>query len=110
MLFHQAFDGTPLAGACQAPSNPGKGAIMTAGLLARRPNVLWSQVHWADAVADLPRWAVASILLAIFNGHALSAETTRPPNIVILVADDLGYGELGCQGNHEIPTPNIDSL
>ncbi len=32
------------------------------------------------------------------------------PNIVLLVADDLGYGELGCQGNPEIPTPNIDSL
>ena len=32
------------------------------------------------------------------------------PNIVILLADDLGYGELGCQGNKEIPTPHIDSL
>ena len=32
------------------------------------------------------------------------------PNIVLLVADDLGYGELGCQGNKEIPTPHIDSL
>ncbi|MCZ6672105.1 MAG: sulfatase [Verrucomicrobia bacterium] len=32
------------------------------------------------------------------------------PNIVLLVADDLGYGELGCQGNPQIPTPNIDSL
>ena len=32
------------------------------------------------------------------------------PNIVILLADDLGYGELGCQGNKEIPTPHIDSI
>lgn len=32
------------------------------------------------------------------------------PNIVLLIADDLGYGELGCQGNDEIPTPNIDRL
>lgn len=32
------------------------------------------------------------------------------PNIVLLVADDLGYGELGCQGNPQIPTPHIDSL
>lgn len=30
--------------------------------------------------------------------------------MVLLVADDLGYGELGCQGNSEIPTPNIDSI
>jgi arylsulfatase A-like enzyme len=34
----------------------------------------------------------------------------RPPNIVLLVADDLGYGELGCQGNRQIPTPHIDSV
>jgi arylsulfatase A-like enzyme len=32
------------------------------------------------------------------------------PNIVVLLADDLGYGELGCQGNTEIPTPHIDSI
>jgi len=34
----------------------------------------------------------------------------RVPNIVLLVADDLGYGELGCQGNRQIPTPNIDAI
>jgi len=32
------------------------------------------------------------------------------PNIVLLLADDLGYGELGCQGNPQIPTPHIDSI
>lgn len=32
------------------------------------------------------------------------------PNIILLVADDLGYGELGCQGNAEIPTSHIDSI
>ncbi len=39
-----------------------------------------------------------------------SADTKRPPNLVLIVADDLGYGELGCQGNEEIPTPHIDSI
>src|SRR5437764_3813048 len=34
----------------------------------------------------------------------------RQPNILIVVADDLGWGELSCQGNPQIPTPNIDSL
>ena len=32
------------------------------------------------------------------------------PNIVVLFADDLGYGELSCQGNPQIPTPHIDSI
>jgi arylsulfatase B len=32
------------------------------------------------------------------------------PNVIVLFADDLGYGELSCQGNPEIPTPHIDSI
>lgn len=36
--------------------------------------------------------------------------SARSPNILLLVADDLGYGELSCQGNPQIPTPHIDSL
>ena len=55
------------------------------------------------------RWVTASMLLAVFSsmGNVLFSQT---PNIVILFADDLGYGELGCQGNPEIPTPHIDSI
>ena len=39
-----------------------------------------------------------------------AAAADQRPNIVILFADDLGYGELGCQGNAQIPTPHIDSI
>ncbi len=38
------------------------------------------------------------------------AAAPRRPNIVFIVADDLGYGELGAQGNREIPTPHLDSI
>ena len=34
----------------------------------------------------------------------------QPPNIVVIIADDLGYGETGMMGNSEIPTPHIDRL
>ena len=34
----------------------------------------------------------------------------RLPNVLLLVADDLGYAELGCQGNEEVRTPQIDAL
>lgn len=54
------------------------------------------------------RW-VGLILLGIGSlAGRLPAEEL--PNIVIILVDDLGYGELGCQGNTEIPTPNIDSI
>ena len=34
----------------------------------------------------------------------------RPPNIVYILADDLGYGELGCYGQEKIRTPHLDAL
>ena len=45
---------------------------------------------------------------AAFPLRAADAEPTRP-NVIIILADDLGYGEPGCYGG-DIPTPNIDSL
>ncbi len=35
----------------------------------------------------------------------------RPPNIIFLMADDMGYGDLGCYNpDSKIPTPNMDRL
>lgn len=43
-------------------------------------------------------------------GGAAAEAPGRKPNIVLIVADDLGYGELGVQGSKDIPTPHIDSI
>ena len=49
-------------------------------------------------------------LVAVMLWHDQLPAQSRPPNIVIILADDLGYAELGCQGCKDIPTPHIDSL
>ena len=46
-------------------------------------------------------------------GAAAAAAAAAPgkrPNIVLIMADDLGYGSLGCYGSTEIRTPKIDRL
>lgn len=47
--------------------------------------------------------------LSVGFASTLSA-AQGPPNIVLIMADDLGYGELGCYGQKIIRTPNIDRL
>ncbi len=51
-------------------------------------------------------------LVALFvGGQTAFAAAPTKPNVLVILADDLGYGELGCQGfTSEIPTPNIDSI
>ncbi|XP_048653349.1 steryl-sulfatase isoform X2 [Marmota marmota marmota] len=48
-------------------------------------------------------------LLLVFLGGTQSHTTSRP-NIVLLMADDLGIGDPGCYGNKTLRTPNIDRL
>jgi len=51
-------------------------------------------------------------LLSLAAGTRSAAARTRAgrPNIVIIYADDMGYGDAGCHGCTDIPTPHIDAL
>jgi arylsulfatase A-like enzyme len=48
-------------------------------------------------------------LLILWSASALAADG-RKPNILVILSDDVGWGEYGFQGGKDIPTPNIDSI
>ncbi|WP_406694916.1 arylsulfatase [Singulisphaera sp. Ch08] len=54
------------------------------------------------------RLLVVSLVLA-FGSHALAASPGRP-NIVLVMVDDIGYGDFSCLGNPIIRTPNVDAF
>ena len=49
-------------------------------------------------------------MLAVLALVPLLVSQQAKPNVVLVVADDLGYGELGCYGQEQIVTPNLDRL
>ena len=53
--------------------------------------------------------SVACAVFCVF-GLSMAFAADNKPNVVLLVADDLGYGDLSCYGQKKLETPNIDRL
>src|SRR6188768_1126656 len=64
--------------------------------MQRRPFVSW--------------FLIAAILWSASSNRLARAAPGRTPNIIILLADDLGYGDIACFGNPKFKTPNLDRM
>jgi arylsulfatase A-like enzyme len=49
-------------------------------------------------------------ILFILNAWQVNSQADSRPNIIFIMVDDLGYGDIGCYGNKKFQTPNIDRL
>ncbi|MEM7517060.1 MAG: sulfatase-like hydrolase/transferase, partial [Planctomycetota bacterium] len=61
------------------------------------------------------RLVLAALIFGVSNGAAAcrapqARSNSHPPNIVLIVADDLGWGELGSYGQKKVRTPHLDRL
>ena len=61
----------------------------------------------AEFRMNFPR-LLSLFAVLVFAGHVAAAEPRRP-NVILIMADDMGYSDLGCYGS-EIATPNLDAL
>src|SRR4051812_47425845 len=55
------------------------------------------------------RFFLAAIVVSFSASSVVAADAAPRPNILIILADDMGYSDIGCYGG-EIQTPNIDRL
>jgi arylsulfatase len=51
---------------------------------------------------------IKKILVLVFLANQLLAQ--KNPNVIFILADDLGYADVGCYGQKTLKTPNIDAL
>jgi len=54
------------------------------------------------------RWLAVLVIFAFSSFH--SAAASSKPNVIIIITDDQGYGDIAAHGNPVIKTPNLDQL
>jgi hypothetical protein len=74
------------------------------------PVLQFSVVHRRFSKAT--RNIAVMLLLFLFDALTITVQAAddRPPNVLLVYADDLGYGDLGCYGAKGWTTPNLDRL
>ena len=71
----------------------------------------WFMKNFGSRFTDSKLWFIYSlvVLICVSFSTPVGAKEVRP-NVVFILADDLGYGDLSCYGQTKLQTPNIDRL
>lgn len=83
-----------------------RGCTMFSNSLVFSRNRLGDRSRVGISVAA--RWTI--VALTIFSVNGADAEQRERPNVIVIMADDLGYGDVSCYGASALETPNIDAL
>src|SRR5215217_3049655 len=61
-------------------------------------------------LAEIPCWTLPFITAAVLFPVSVRSANVSRPNIILILADDLGAKELSCYGSREHRTPNLDRM
>ena len=61
-------------------------------------------------ISKLTKTLLPITALGCVQGNAMTPKKQQKPNIIYIMCDDMGYGDLGCYGQKYILTPNIDRM
>lgn len=67
-------------------------------------------IHLRHRMSTLACFVTAGLLTQTLIPSIARADSGTRPNIVVILADDMGYGDMGCMGSQTLRTPNIDRL